>query len=498
MNSNKDIVVAFHSERRFDHPSYSDWDDDIPDPNDGYYEGLIKQVEIAYYDYDESSPTDSWIHLETRVIGCIEFNPLSLPQTIVNCERPDVIAVDDKFFVVWTRRYSDFSGYSGQQNEPAVLECAWIEKESGTPPVVKVYGNDNVVPILGQGYILDAHLPAQGNVFHVRECAGVPDAVPLTESDPNHFEVAVVYPHFVEINSSSGFTQRKFDLRVVTCNFKNDTKVRGKDDSFAPLWQSLEFNGPKAPNNVDSPGLILPDLAPSPEENSFWVVHERQKMKAEFGGMTSVPDGRIKLEYYKLSGTNKWEQEAAKTFKGSSISRDWSWRRRPTVSSYIDDNSDVVAAIAFGVVDSNSGATDTSGNVVYEHWQAIGGSLVSPPEINGQPSEIYEPFPLDSSIWYDRPYPLNGRSSNPLTRRCYVTGVDHQNGGPVNLAYFDPMVPLGLFHLVDSDAGPNFSSLRRPGAAYLHDPSATIPDYFAVTWEKRDVNSVKRVYILAE
>ncbi len=495
MNSDRDIIVAFHSERRYEHPNYSDWDDDIPNPNGGLYAGNMKQVEIAYYDFDEDSPTDRWIHLETRVIGSIEIDPLGLPQDLVKCERPDVIAVEDRFFVVWTRRYSSHSGFSGQQNEPAVLECAWIEKEDGPSPLVRVFGDDKATPIQGLGYILDAHLPSQGSVFHVRECAGVPDAVPLVESDPYQLEVAVVYPHFVEINSIPT-VQRKFDLRVVTCSFDKTTKARSKKTGFDPLWASLEFNGPKAPLGIESPGLILPDVAPSPEEMAFWVVHERQRMKPDSGGLGLVADGRIKLEYYKLSSTNKWEQEAAKTFRGSN--GDWAWRRRPTISSYTADTSEIVVAIAFGTIESNATSTDASGNAVYEHWEMENGSLISPPTYPGHPTTSYEPFPIDPLIWYDRPFPLNGRTSIPLVRRCFVTGQNYPGGGPTNLAYFDPMVASGMFHIVDSDAGSGYSGIRRPAAAYLHYPSASIPDYFAVTWEKQDANNVKRVYILAE
>jgi len=99
MNSERDIVVAFHST----------------------LSSTLKQVEIAAYQHQ---PGDTWTYLGTEIVGSTGFDPLQLssnPQNPdpVKCERPDVVAVGDRFFVVWTRRYQGFAGYT---NEPAVLE----------------------------------------------------------------------------------------------------------------------------------------------------------------------------------------------------------------------------------------------------------------------------------------------------------------------------------------------------------------------------------------
>jgi len=169
MNSNKDILVAFHTVRDWTLPGEL-----LPPPGSPNYLGGLKQVEIAFFDYDESSSVDKWNHVETRILGGMEHMPISVfSQRIIKCERPDVVAVGDKFFVVWTRRYSSASDFAGQENEPAVLECAWIEIDNGA---MVVHGTDSPVAGPGLGFILDSHLPGGSHDFHIRECAGVADA----------------------------------------------------------------------------------------------------------------------------------------------------------------------------------------------------------------------------------------------------------------------------------------------------------------------------------
>jgi len=146
MNSERDIVVAFQTSR--------------PDIT-GF--GNMKQVEFAYYEWQSG---DTWDFVKTEVVGSTGHNPIGLNQSVVRCERPDIIAVDDKFFIVWTRRYQA----SGDPNEPAVLECAWIDKVA--PGNVQVLNNGLAS---GQGVILDMHVPAIGSrKFWVKDCAGVP------------------------------------------------------------------------------------------------------------------------------------------------------------------------------------------------------------------------------------------------------------------------------------------------------------------------------------
>jgi len=174
MNADLDIAVAFHTSR--------------PDIMGN---GNMKQVEVAYYEHQTG---DTWTYVDTVLVGSIDYHPIPfLPQQIVKCERPDIIAVGNRFFVTWTRRYD--KTFAGQSHEPAVLECAWIEK--GVGPSISVIGYSALSP--GRGFQLAAHVPGgtPSQRFEIRDCAGVPDAVVLNDSSlpAGRIKVGVVYPH---------------------------------------------------------------------------------------------------------------------------------------------------------------------------------------------------------------------------------------------------------------------------------------------------------------
>lgn len=495
MNSNKDILVAFHTVRDWTFPGEL-----LPPPGDTTYQGGMKQVEVAFFEYDDLAGYDKWNFVETRILGSVEHNPISnLVQPLVKCERPDVIAVGDRFFVVWTRRYSSNSGFPNQENEPASLECAWVEIENNG---MTVHGTDSPVAGPGLGYILDAHLPGGSHDFHIRECAGVADAVALNGDDPNLLEVAVVYPHYLSSTSTQPI-HRNFELRVVKCEFNVGTKARTKTE-YPPLWGSVPFHGAPAPAGVITPGLILPDLAPSTEQRAFWLVHERQKLMSS-GGTPSelVPDGRIKLEYYLLEDfqTNppgEWVQKAAKTFLGTTGS--WSWKRRPMISTFAEDTSgQQVVSICFATSQSGENPVDASSNVVYEHWEYEQGSLISPPTYPGISLPLWDDLEFNPSFTLDRPVPVHGRTMPQVQiRRCYFTGTPYGSTSPTKLLHWNPFTVPGTESLVDTDLYNNFTGLRRPAATYKYFPLESIPDYYAATWEKLDENNVKRVYINME
>ena len=174
------------------------------------------------------------------------------------------------------RRYSHNT--AGAVKEPAVLECAWVEK-TVNPSEIQIYTDS--VSFKGLGHILDSQLST--GAFDIRECAGVPDAVRLTDTThPNHpYNVAVVYPHQIEFGNAAGTNPRKFDLRIATCSLdvSQPTPQVSSDNTYLPFDTGVQFNGAVSPGTIPSPGLILPDLAPSSEENAFWAVHERQSKK---------------------------------------------------------------------------------------------------------------------------------------------------------------------------------------------------------------------------
>lgn len=76
INSDLDVVVAFHSSRK-----------DVA--------ASMKQVEIAYYQWQVG---DTWLHKGTKTLGNMNFDPL-FGTAKVKCERPDVVAVNDNFLL---------------------------------------------------------------------------------------------------------------------------------------------------------------------------------------------------------------------------------------------------------------------------------------------------------------------------------------------------------------------------------------------------------------
>ncbi len=484
MNSDRDVLVAFHSSRGY-RP------DDLDDPNKEWA-GSMKQVEVALFEF---TPTpggiDRWTYRDTKVVGSVEYSPVPLAvQDLVKCERPDVVAVEDQFFVVWTRRYDH--SFTGQSNQPAVLECAWVHASGNPNDPIGVVGHPSGSP--GRGFEIDIHDPGNSSPFEVRECAGVVDAVKLTEDDDDILEVAVVYPHVVDPGTSIN-DDRSFELRVAKCEFDMTTNSITKTVGYPLIAPTVPFNGQPTPTGVPSPGLVLPDLAPSGEDRAFWLVYERQKVKPVLNFPDTV-DGRIKLEYYKLDpviggSPGTWEQKASKTFKGSTSN--WSWRRRPMISSYPTGSGAQLVSIAFSYANSMPNANDASPNVLYEFWGYDSGTLGK--ATTAVP--LVDPWPNTSIRWDDRPLPLLGRL-NPFVGACYATRDEFPQPStvPTKLARFNPVVP-SIFTILDTDSE-DFTGVRRPAASYHHEPGATIPDYQVVTWEKVKANGEKRIFIFFE
>jgi len=199
INEDRDIAVAYHSSR----PAIT-----------GAGGANIKQVELAYYEYQDIGGIETWVYLDTILLGSIDYSPvLGLNQTSVRCERPDVVAVRDKFFVVWTRRYEDSLAplqYPNQSEGPAVIECAWVEKASPQQTYkIQTYPDyrDPANPSPGLGYILDSHIVGTGlRDLLTKECLGVADAVPLSD-DNDEYKVAVVYPHQTDFSGGGDLAQ---------------------------------------------------------------------------------------------------------------------------------------------------------------------------------------------------------------------------------------------------------------------------------------------------
>lgn len=381
MNDSGDILVAYHATR----------DDEVIN---GY--PILRQVEIAYFEFTEGAtrPQDAWELKWQRLLGSIGHTPLAglYPQDLLKCERPDVVAVGDKFFVVWTRRYDrDFNPLSQnpppQRDEPAVLECAWVEK-SGS--VLNIY-NDGLSH--GKGFPLAAN-------YFIRECAGTPDAVVLKQPAGGDPTVGVVFPKQIDFGDYTGDNTRQFQLGLVTCSIDAQGNLTGSQTTL--IRDPLPFHGPTAPPGQDAAGLVLPDLAPSTEENAFWVAYE--------GQLHSPPDviGTIRLEYWKLGAA--WNMEVAKSFQTSHTASTFI-RRRPMVASYPAASTHEDVSISFVLIPPSAPPGDS--DVTYQQWRFEGGGLQPVPIPIGT---MFPNSPIDID---GKCVPLHGTNSNPYLRRCY-------------------------------------------------------------------------------
>ncbi|MGB0953567.1 MAG: hypothetical protein ACPG31_10085 [Planctomycetota bacterium] len=442
MNRQRDIAVAYHASR--------------PDITGS---GNMKQVEVALFAWQGN---EQWEHVDTVVVGAIGHDPLHYGKDFVKCERPDIIAVGDRFFVVWTRRYQG----AEFQREPAVLECAWI----GVDDVgdFAIYNND--FPI-GRGVPLDAHDSILGQRdFWVKDCAGVPDAVVLSgQGGAGQQEVAVIYPHQTEFTADpSG--DRSFEQRLVTCSLDDQGHVARGD--YKLLHTDIPFDGPMSPNLAVVPGLILPDAAPSPETDAFWLAFEWQTM--EFG----LEHGRVQLEYWqRVAG--EWIRHDSVGFRSPTIpifkSR---LRRRPNLDSLPVPGQTPEAILAFNKVDPHPlPGADGSTNVVLSEVQ-FDGQAITATSGNGTW------WPNGSAFDDGKPVPMVSRPGSGLPT-CFAGRTEDQIPGRTIIAE----------NLMEMDTG-NFAMVARPSVAYRFLPGAAFPDYVAMSLEKRlTPGGILRVWI---
>ncbi len=440
INSVGDIAVAYHTTR-----------DDLGLPP-------LKQVEVALFQYNVLN--GNWTLVQRELLGSVIYNPLFSPtQQMVKCERPDVIAVGDRFFVVWTRRYD--RSFPNQAMEPAVLECAWIRWNGSS---FQVFNDASTVTYPdGLGLELDRN-------YHVRECAGVPDAVLLDAGDATHLPtVGVVYPHQTDFGDDPNSLPpndgtRLSDLRLVTSTI-DSAGVIAKQNLAAPLIPGTVFDGPSNTGGDASAGLVLPDCAPAtipdlsanPRIYRFWLTYEEQF----FPGAT-VPDGRIRLKFMEGPLAGPWTALATQTF---GVMTNPFVRRRPNVSSY-PAGAPTMDVVSIGFNKTSSG----SGDVIFEEWnwdEQFGLSKVLWPPGTGF---VNDPggVPVDDI----RPIPLHGRTI-PLVRRCYVD----RNTVPCQIIAYD------LATNATTVKAFSLAGLGRPATSYRFN-SVSGADEFVLAWEQ--------------
>lgn len=420
MNDAGDVVVAYHTVR----------DDFSP---------TLRQVEIAYFEY--STANDDWTLIDRSLVGDVHYSPLAYSQLTVKCERPDVVAVGNKFFVVWTRRYDRSVAQPTQEEEPAVLECAWVEL---TGNGVEVYDG---TPSIGDGFGLDFD-------YAIRECAGTPDAVVLKQAPLADPTVGIVYPRQIDFGDlgPNPDNTRLFELALVTCSLDSNNQPSGSQ-SVTLLRSQLPYDGPTG----NAAGLVLPDLAPSSEENAFWLTYEAQEV---------VPPnvvGAIRLEYWALNGT--WSMEFGRNFKTINPMVDII-RRRPMVASLPGSGSPEMVSIAF-----NKTKPGSDSDVIYEQWQYD----PSGPLFSKAPVPLNHQF-IPEAYNEGKPSPLHGPQS-PFFRRCYFRADGA--GGPGDplddgIAYYD-LNTDGFVQVHTSDTA------ARPAVAF---GEVNGQNTVALTWEE--------------
>jgi hypothetical protein len=412
INEGNDILIAYHA-------------------NTGV--SLVKQVEVAHY---KLNPTSGLLtHTSTVVIGGAGHDPLSLgPSISRKCERPDVIAVGDMFFVTWTRIYD-----AGKK--PSVLECAWIKYD--TINGLQVF-NGQTSPDLG--YPLDSDSAGTGSSFHVKECAGVADAFVVSESGGT-LRAGVVYSHQTKMSTLLPLDEtRRFDMRLVLSEFDIN---QGTLSAVAPaaIISGIRFDG----DTGNSAALILPDAVRGVAADEFWLTYEAQ---IESG---STVQGKVRLSYVKKNIVgNSWAPQATYVF-GTTTAQ---VLRRPMLFNHKDTPSKV--SIAF-----SRPLGPTTSDVHYSSWAYHSPGLLFQELVSNQFNHV----PGSSE---NRPMPLNATGY----RRCYFT-----RSGQILYYDQDTNQDVGVSSASSNDA-------FRPAVA-MH--RGATDDYIATTWEE---GSPLRVWIL--
>ena len=432
MNDDGDILVVYHSNRNDFLPA-------LPS---------MLQIELAYFEFNQGATPalDTWEMISQQLVGSIEYSPLPYNQVFVQCERPDVVTDGDQFFVAWTRRYNpDIDPL--QEESPAIIECAIVEKSGST---VLVHNDSLIAPT--NPYGLGHQLTQE---FAARDCLGVADAVVLKQSAGNDPKFGVIYPSqtdFADIDTPPD-TTREFDLNLVTCSI-DSSDLLTTDGPFT-LQSGVKFNGPTLPGGGTAQGLILPDAAPTDTINDFWMTFETQVVHPQSQNIV----GGVRLMYIKYDSVTGWNVDATKNFVTNNPPSLF-LNRRPHISSLPGVSSNEEVSIVFNYVPSQAGAAIA--DVFCEQWEYSGGGLQR---------LVAQAFPNDPNESDGKPTILHG-PANPLLRQCYF-GRSNALTNSGGIFYHDSQASSVV---KDSQS----STADRPATAYqLLGTEHTV----ALTWE---------------
>ncbi len=453
ISSDRHVLVAYHTDRS-----------DIGAPFN------LKQVEAAMFRYNEF--TDDWTHVQTELVGGVEhfpLDPLYVQSYGTKCERPDVIAVGDRFFVTCTRIYDRTT----RAEEPSISEGTWVTWDALQQRFM-VHGGG----ALGLGFPLDFdnndhdnNMLTQPTSLFVRECAGVSDVVVLRENLNGVSTVGVAYAHQSDFGDYPAVDNtRRCDLRFVSCTFDGTTITNNVPQV---VQASIPFDGVTgAGGSGSSAGLILPDLARGYADGRIVLVYEEQQFVSP---TSSDAYGLIRLQGWQYDFvTQALPLLPSYSHTIGSATTPFT-RRRPNVSSRPSPGGTVDEfTLAF-----NKELANGDQDVVYEQWQfsESGGYRVPWPAGEGW----FNPPPSPPNMYLIndfRPIPLHG-TTIPFSRRC-LAERDLGNGTCQILEYAMDTDPENNGNPLVLASGP---SLGRPAASYWYQAGAPSPHYAVVTWE---------------
>ncbi len=400
INNSNDVLIAYHSNAG---------------PNG------VKQVEIAHYKLNTTP--GALVHTESLIVGDASFDPLGNGGTI-KCERPDMIAVGDMFFVVWTR-------INDEVKEQAVLECAWVKYDATNG--LQVF-NDTAAA--GLGYALDSH--SSSSSFHVKECAGVPDAFVVADTG-NELRAGVVYPHQTKMSYPPNLDYaRRFDIRIAFSAFNKTTDTL-MSSVMSNVVSDVHFDG----EDGDAAGLILPDAVRGNATDEFWLTYESQIESS------TVKQGKVRLAYVKKNIVgNAWAPQATYVFGANTAKV----LRRPMLSNHVDASLGV--SLAFSSQPNYT--SQATADVHYSNWTFNNSSLAQQTmthQFNNSSADEKRPLPFHVSGY----------------RRCYFNRDDkiiYYN------QYDDQETIISGAQAIDAS---------RPAVDIYRAPAK---DYIATTWEQ--------------
>jgi hypothetical protein len=388
------------------------------------------QVEAVVLEYMGEGQWDCPSRSSVLVLGSPQGVLPSADQE--ECKKPDIVAIGDDFFVVWTRL--DQSDLQTNPARTGIIECASIRKDSS--------GWTLDTSSAGVGFPLDS-LVVPGR-------AGcMPALARLDQSSP--YSIGVVYTS--ETARSIGTIEFEYSVQFLGVNPNDLTSFTGP--------HSLVDDVPFDWNASDLSGRILPD-AVGDDDGNLVVIWEALE---DDGTGTNSRLGSIHIASF--SDPTAGLPSTSPPLDGR---QDYQIRRRPNLSTEAGSPNTLLAS--WGV-----GFDTTNGNALGD-WDTTVLLLDMTNLTAGQPAVTELPFPNLPNLHHKFPLPAihGGQSTCFLTEGNY--SLSFWNGDPSP----EPEVSLLTTSTVPA---------TRPSVAAgeLEDSRSIL----AATWEAPDASSSRDI-----